>query len=497
VSLLYTTVAGETVLALDVASPLLTPVTRALAAHYPGVRVTGPGQSDRAAGAIHTAYLRLVPDTRSLRLATDFEDQLQRLPTEPVSGLLAAVADRQDGLTASIRFSLEKISARRRHRAKRVAALAAGSLARRLPSLVDNIAMRANGTFWERLSVWPLAWFSSGEPPRDAVRKLDDHLYRVTIELNVVASPAKQALARKRLASLAAAFAPFTAPGSVTLRSKIKRCRSLLSAAELAALWHPPVATTETASMRCASLPHLPAPVELKDSSEGKDNLPLGRTVNGQKRLVGIRPADRLHQLVIGKSGMGKSTLLHTQIAADIAAGRGVGLVDPHGDLVDDVLQTIPRHRTNEVVVLDPTNPASPTINPLACRHVSERALVAENNLAALSKVFGFDKQTAPRLLHILRYTLLALVSTEFGSYLSIRPMLTDKQFRKRVVDRVEDAEVRSFFVGVSHQAGDFPNIVGYSGPLGPPVARFHSLGGDSNVIAIKRGALHVSDVPE
>ena len=445
-SLLYTTVAEETVLALDVASSLLTPATTALSAHYPGVRVTGPGQNEPVEGEVHTVYLRLVPDVRSLRTTADFEDGLQRTLTEPISGLLAAVADRNDGLKTSVRFSLERVTSRQRQRARRVAALAAGSLLRWLPSLVDRIAMRANGPFWERLFVWPFWQFSAGEFERDSERKLDDHLYWVEIELSVIAPSPKQALARKRLTTLAAAFAPFTAPGSVTLQSTDRRRRSLLSAAELAALWHPPVATTLSASLRSAPLPHLPPPVELKNASQEEGSLPLGRTAVGEKRLVGIRPADRLHQLVIGKSSMGKSTLLHTQIAADVAAGRGVGLVDPHSDLVDDVLTTIPRSRTNDVVVLDPTHEASPTINPLACRCASERALVAENNLAALSKVFGFDEQSAPRLLHILRYTLLALVGTEQGSYLSIRPMLTDKQFRKRIVDRVEDAEVRSFW---------------------------------------------------
>ena len=143
---------------------------------------------------------------------------------------------------------------------------------------------------------------------------------------------------------------------------------------------------------------------------------------------------------------MGKSTLLHTQAAADMRAGRGVGVVDPHGDLVADLLQTIPKNRTNDVVVIDPSNPASPRIQPLACSDLSQRALVAENNLSALSKVFGFDESSAPRLLHILRYTLLALVGTSHGSYLSIRPMLTDKKFRERIVDRCDDDEVRSFW---------------------------------------------------
>jgi len=408
--------------------------------------VTGLGQNEPVEGTVSTTYLRLMPDVRSLRTTTDFEDGLQRTLTEPQSGLLAAVADRHDGLKGSIRLTLQRVSSRQRRRACRVAALAAGSLARWLPSHVDSIAMRANGTFWERFFVWPFWQFSIGEFERTIEQKLDGHLYWTVIELTVVSPPEKQALARKRLVSLAAAFAPFTAPGSVVLRSSTRRCRSLMSAAELAALWHPPIATTVATSMRAAQLPHLPAPVEMKNASREEEILPLGRTAIGEKRLVGIFPEDRLHQLVIGKSGAGKSTLLHTQIAADIAAGRGVGLVDPHSDLVDDVLKTIVRDRTNDVVVLDPTSPTGPTINPLACRHASERALVAENNLAALSKVFGFDEQSAPRLLHILRYTLLALVGTEQGSFLSIRPMLTDKSFRKRIVDRVQDAEVRSFW---------------------------------------------------
>ena len=472
ISLLYTTVAGETVLALDVAPSLLTPVTRALTAHYPGVGVTGVNQPEEEQAVSLHSYLRLVPDIQSLRTTADFEDALQRILTEPASGILSAVADRHDGLKASVRFELKPVSIRRRRRAKRVATIAAGPLAGWFPALTDSLAMRANGPLFERLSVFPFWFFPKGEEYTN--KKLDDHLYRTAIVLTVTAPKDQEKLARKRLATLQAAFAPFVSPGTVALRATKRKTSFLLSGAELATLWHPPVTTTKTPDMREAALPYLPAPVELQGkpktqtqlfsgknsqnkqsalsrtvkngSGEKKHKLPLGLAAHGNKRALGIFAEDRLHQLVIGKSGMGKSTLLHTQIAHDVM-NQGVGLVDPHGDLVDDVLQTIPKHRTNDIVILDPTNPSSPTINPLACSAPSQRALVAENNLAALSKVFGFDEQTAPRLLYILRFTLLALVGTEEGSYLSIRPMLTDKRFRKRIVEKVEDAEVRAFWI--------------------------------------------------
>ncbi|MCG8449820.1 MAG: hypothetical protein MI725_09610, partial [Pirellulales bacterium] len=275
VSLLYTSALGETVLALDVASPLLTPATRAILAHYPGVGVTGVSLPDKDGSATHSIYLRLVPDTRSLRTAADFEDQLQRLLAEPTSGLIEAVTDRRDGLHASIIFSLESASPRRRRRAQRVAAIAAGKIGRWFPALVDGLAMRANGTLWERITVWPFRFSVAGDAPPDAERKLDDHLWCVTIQLQVVSPHEKSRLAQKRLATLAAAFAPFTAPGSVSFQTSKKRVRSLLSAAELAALWHPPVGESPRAAMQPVALPHLPPPVELLEDSSEEGRLPL------------------------------------------------------------------------------------------------------------------------------------------------------------------------------------------------------------------------------
>jgi hypothetical protein len=120
-SLLYTSHAGETLLALDLPALLLTPATKSLCAHYPGVDLTAPTGVRRKYEQRWSTHLPLVPDVRQLRTWHEFEDQLNRTHTEPISGLLAAVADRSDGLRATIRFSLEPTSQRLRRRAHRVA----------------------------------------------------------------------------------------------------------------------------------------------------------------------------------------------------------------------------------------------------------------------------------------------------------------------------------------------------------------------------------------
>lgn len=440
-SLLYTSHRGETSLAMDLPASMVAPTRSAFVAHYPGADfITAKPQS--LPSKTWSMHLRLVPDVRSLRTWGEFEDKLSRNLTEPVTGFLEAVADRHDGLHASVSFSLEPTASRRHRRAKRVA-----STLSILPlGLEDWYAMMANGSWLERLCVLPFCWLSKPvEMPNDSAVKLDRHLFSISITLAVRGKPQQYRLARKRLTTLAAAFAPFTAPGRVTFHACRRSHRSLMSLSELATLWHLPVSLALTASMQTSELPNLPAPVELVDGSGEEGSMPLGMTAVGHKRPAAVRRSDRLHTLIIGKSGMGKSTLIHTQIARDVER-QGVGLIDPHGDLVEDVLSTIPKHRTNDVLILDPADPKGLTVNPLECHDISQRALIAENNLAALSKVFGFDEQTAPRLLHILRYTLLALIGTDQASYLSLRPMLLDKQFRKRVVNQVEDAEVRSFW---------------------------------------------------
>jgi hypothetical protein len=122
-----------------------------------------------------------------------------------------------------------------------------------------------------------------------------------------------------------------------------------------------------------------------------------------------------------------------------------VGLVDPHGDLAEQVLQAIPRHRTNDVVSFDAGDREFPiAFNPLACHWPEQRPLVAAGVLTAFKKLFG--DSWGPRMEHILRNGLLALLETPGTSLVHLSRLLQDSNFRRTLTGNIEDPLVRAFW---------------------------------------------------
>jgi len=128
------------------------------------------------------------------------------------------------------------------------------------------------------------------------------------------------------------------------------------------------------------------------------------RHIWGADYEFGISASNRRrHVYVIGQTGTGKSTLLKSLIAQDIAAGEGLALIDPHGDLVDEVLDLIPGHRIDDIIIFDPSDPLYTVgINPFYRVPKDEQALVASNIVAALRHVWA--DSWGPRLEYILLY---------------------------------------------------------------------------------------------
>jgi hypothetical protein len=142
---------------------------------------------------------------------------------------------------------------------------------------------------------------------------------------------------------------------------------------------------------------------------------------------------------------MGKTTLLHQLIASDLAAGRGLALIDPHGDLSEAVLRAVPSKRTNDVILFDAADAEYPVaFNVLACSDASQRPLIASGVLSAFKKLFG--DSWGPRLEHILRNSLLTLLETPGSTLVTLLRLLGDSRFRQGVVERVRDPIVRSFW---------------------------------------------------
>lgn len=166
-----------------------------------------------------------------------------------------------------------------------------------------------------------------------------------------------------------------------------------------------------------------------------------------EHRTFGIKQNDRRrHMAIIGKTGMGKSTLIQKLIASDMIAGRGVALIDPHGDLAEAVLDVVPKRRTNDVVLLDAGDRHfPPAFEPLRCGQGGDTSLIASGVVGAFKKLYG--DSWGPRLEYILRNAVLALLDVEGTSLLSLMQLLNDRHYRERLVEQVRDPLVRSFWL--------------------------------------------------
>jgi hypothetical protein len=279
--------------------------------------------------------------------------------------------------------------------------------------------------------------------------KLGRHLFETQLTLRVAAPPGRERQARTQLQHMAAAFGQFTLPrlAVFTIVAKPPRQGFLLSDQELATLWHPATEGVQTAGLRRTESRRLEPPPGIPLKATHPDITELGRiTWQDRGDVCGLTlDQRRRHLAIIGKTGVGKTTLLENLLAADIRAGRGVALIDPHGDLADAVLASVPRHRTNDVVVFDAGDRAWPVaFNPLAVRRPEDRPLIASAVYAVLYKLWS--DSWGPRLGYVLRYALLALLEIPDSTLVGLVRFLSDEAFRRTIVTRVQDPAARAFW---------------------------------------------------
>jgi type IV secretory pathway TraG/TraD family ATPase VirD4 len=161
-------------------------------------------------------------------------------------------------------------------------------------------------------------------------------------------------------------------------------------------------------------------------------------------RIFGIRQADRRsHMYVIGKTGTGKSTLLKTMVMQDIAAGRGLALFDPHGDLVAEILAAVPEDRRAAIIHLDTPN-ANWTFNPLGQVAPGHEALAVAELIEVFKKIWVDD--WGPRLEHLLRNVLFTLWELPGSTLSDIGLLLTEKRYREEIVEGLQNPVVREFW---------------------------------------------------
>ncbi len=167
---------------------------------------------------------------------------------------------------------------------------------------------------------------------------------------------------------------------------------------------------------------------------------------NVQNRF-GIKRGDRRrHVYLVGKTGMGKSTCMENMIISDINAGNGVCLVDPHGDFAEKLLHHIPKHRTNDVVYFNPGDLEHPVaFNVLEGGDPATKHLVASGLIGIFKKLWA--DSWGPRLEYVLRNAILALMDTPDTTLLGTLRILTDKEYRKKIIANIKDPVVKAFWV--------------------------------------------------
>ncbi len=239
------------------------------------------------------------------------------------------------------------------------------------------------------------------------------------------------------------------------VKNRIVSWNDILSTNELSGLVHLPTSYVKTPQINWVSSrafePPSNLPIidpDLSDEVVPENDLtPIWKTnFRWTNMSFGIGPNDRRrHMYILWKTGMWKSTLLENMIIDDIRKWRWVAVIDPHGDLAEAVIGFIPKSRTNQTIIFDPSDTSWPiAFNMLEDISPEHRPLVASGLVWIFKKIF-WDSWW-PRLEHILRNTILALLEYPNSTLISIPLMLTSEVFRNKVVEKIKDPVVKKFW---------------------------------------------------
>ncbi|MBI5414159.1 type IV secretion system DNA-binding domain-containing protein [Candidatus Peregrinibacteria bacterium] len=219
---------------------------------------------------------------------------------------------------------------------------------------------------------------------------------------------------------------------------------NILSSEELASFIHIPRGELEIPKLMWSNFRKIEPPSNI---SLTKAVLKIGKS-NFQARKIefGIREADILrHIYIIGRTGMGKSTLLENMIFDAMNAGKGMAIIDPHGDLAERALQFVPKKRINDVILFDPSDVDYPVAyNIMECKDAKDRNVLSSGIIGVFKKLYA--ESWGPRLEHILRNTVLTLLHCTDVSILAIPRILNDANFRKKCLKQVNDPILKDFW---------------------------------------------------
>jgi len=230
----------------------------------------------------------------------------------------------------------------------------------------------------------------------------------------------------------------------------------VLTNEELATIFHFPNKAVATPGIHWVNSKRAPAPSNLP--TEG---LYLGKSVfRGISKQVYMGPYDRKrHMYIIGKTGTGKTEFLKEMIMQDIRNGQGLAVVDPHGDLVDDIMQLIPASRAEDVILFDPSDVERPMgFNMLEAQTEQQKHLMVTSVIGLMYKLFDPNKTgiIGPRFEHAVRNAMLTVMAEPGSTFIEVMRVLTDPSFVQELLPKVDDPIVRRYWTDQIAQTSDF-----------------------------------------
>jgi len=231
---------------------------------------------------------------------------------------------------------------------------------------------------------------------------------------------------------------------------------SVLNSDELATIYHFPNKSIETPHIFWLNAKRAPAPAQIPTSG-----LFLGQSrYRGVERPVYLGNDDRRrHTYVIGKTGTGKSQLLEEMIMQDIEAGKGVAVIDPHGDLMDGILSRIPPERAEDVIYFDPSDGDRPMgLNMLEAKTEEQKHFVVTSIVGLMYKLYDPMKTgiIGPRFEHAIRNAMLTVMVEPGNTFVEVVRVLTDSSFVQELLPKLTDPIIRRYWTDQIAQTADF-----------------------------------------
>ncbi len=270
----------------------------------------------------------------------------------------------------------------------------------------------------------------------------------------------------------------------------------ILNIEELASLYHLPNISVETPNIAWSRSKKLEPPMNMPKATED-DVTVFGETdYRGATVQFGLKRADRArHFYLLGKTGVGKSTVFKNMFISDVLAGDGACFVDPHGDTVEDLLDHIPPNRVDDVIYFNPTDVDHPVgFNLLELKDKSQRDLIADGVVEVFKKQFGTS--WGPRLQYILTNTAATALEAQGTTLLAVLRMLTDNAYRKFILKQVNDPILYKFWTEEFAQMAQNPRLLAEAvAPIQNKVGRFVSSAVTRNIIGQVKSTIDLREI--